>query len=80
MEAHESLTTQVATLHARDNELAASVAQLTHSISEQAIEAASVKTAHSHALTEIVRLETDLNTIRAVSATELARYTPNRFR
>jgi chromosome segregation ATPase len=80
IESHESLTTEVATLHARSNELAVSVAQLTHSLSKQAIEAAGVKTAHSHALTEIARLETDLNTIRAVSATELARYAPNRFR
>ncbi len=74
IEAHETLTTEVASLHARNNELAASVAQLTHSLSEQAFEAASVKTAHTHALAEITRLETDLNTIRAVSMTELARY------
>jgi hypothetical protein len=74
IEAHDIPTTEAATLHARNNELAASVAQLTHSLSEQAIEAASVKTGHSHALVEITRLETDLNTIRAVSATELARY------
>ena len=73
IEAHETLTTQVATLHARDNELAASVVQLTHSLNEQAIEAAGVKTAHAHALAEITRLETDLNTIRAVSAIELVR-------
>jgi chromosome segregation ATPase len=79
IEEHETLTAEVATLHAQTNELAAGVAQLTHSLSEQAIEAASVKTAHSHALAEITRLETDLNTFRAVSATELARYATNRF-
>ncbi len=73
-EAHESLTNEVATLHARNNKLATSIAQLTHSLSEQAIEAGSVKTALAHALTVITRLETDLNAIRAVSATELARY------
>ncbi len=59
IDAHDALTTEVATLHARNNELAASVAQLMHSLSEQAIEAAGVKTAHSHALPEITRLETD---------------------
>ncbi len=42
IEAHESLTTEVATLHARNKKLAASVAQLTHSLGEQAIEAARV--------------------------------------
>jgi chromosome segregation ATPase len=78
IESHETLTTEVATFHARNNELVASVAQLTHSLNEQAIEALSVNTAHSHAFAEITRLETDLNTIRAVSATELARYA--RFR
>ncbi len=49
IEAHETRTTEAATLRARINELVASVAQLTHSLSEQAIEAAGGKTAHSHA-------------------------------
>jgi hypothetical protein len=74
IEAHETLTAEVATLHARNNELAASVAQLTRSLSEQAIEAASVKTAHSHAFAGITRLEPDLNTIRAVSTTASSWY------
>ncbi len=52
IEAHETLTTEATTLHAR-NELAASVAQMTNSLSEQAIEATSVKTAHAHALARL---------------------------
>ncbi len=79
IEAHETLTTEVATLHARNNKLAASVAQLTHSLREQAIEATSVKTAHAHALAAITRLETILITNQAVSATELEQYEPERF-
>jgi hypothetical protein len=59
--------------------LGTSVAQLTRRLSEQAIEASSVTTAHFHALAEITRIEADLSTIQAVSATELARYALNRF-